>query len=105
LILSYFKILQNYAITEPEVEHYITIVDLLGRVELLDKANTFIKEIPIKPTTAIWGALLGTCRMHKNMELGSFVAKRVFELGPYDSSPHLLLYMSINKLDGMRLQE
>ncbi|KAF6144439.1 hypothetical protein GIB67_024666 [Kingdonia uniflora] len=87
----YFDLMKKYNV-EPEVEHYVTIVDLLGRAGLLDEAKTFIKEMPIEPNAAIWGALLGACRMHKNMELGSFAAERVFKLDPYDSGPHVLLY-------------
>ncbi|KAF6142287.1 hypothetical protein GIB67_039994 [Kingdonia uniflora] len=33
-------------------------------------------------------------RMHKNMELGSLAAERVFELDPYDSSRHVCDYAS-----------
>ncbi|KAF8414306.1 hypothetical protein HHK36_002308 [Tetracentron sinense] len=86
----YFDLMRKYKV-EPKVEHYVTIVDLLGRAGLLDQADRFIKEMPIEPTAAIWGALLGACRMHGKMELGAFAAERVFELDPHDSGPHVLL--------------
>ncbi|KAK9267285.1 hypothetical protein L1049_009708 [Liquidambar formosana] len=86
----YFDWMKKYNI-EPDVSHYVTIVDLLGRAGLFDQAEKFIKEMPIKPTAAVWGALLGACRMHKNMELGTYAAERVFELDPQDSGPHVLL--------------
>lgn len=76
---------------EPGISHYVTIVDLLGRAGLLNEALRFINEMPIQPTAAVWGALLGACRMHKNVEMGSFAAERVFELDPHDSGPHVLL--------------
>ncbi|KAF5794755.1 putative tetratricopeptide-like helical domain superfamily, DYW domain-containing protein [Helianthus annuus] len=87
----YFELMKKVNI-EPDVSHYVTMVDLLGRAGQLDHALNFINELPIKPTSAIWGALLGACRMHKNMELGAYAAERVFELDPYDSGPHILLY-------------
>ncbi|KAA8537256.1 hypothetical protein F0562_027057 [Nyssa sinensis] len=86
----YFELMKKYKV-EPEVAHYVTIVDLLGRAGLLDCAERFIREMPIEPTAAVWGALLGACRMHKNMELGTYAAERVFELDPHDSGPHVLL--------------
>ncbi|CAK9142959.1 unnamed protein product [Ilex paraguariensis] len=86
----YFELMKKYLV-EPDVSHYVTIVDLLGRAGRLDLAERFIKEMPIEPTAAVWGALLGACRMHKNMELGAYAAERVFELDPYDSGPHVLL--------------
>ncbi|XXG45129.1 hypothetical protein AAC387_Pa02g0295 [Persea americana] len=86
----YFELMKRYNV-EPKVEHYVTIVDLLGRVGLLDQAQRYINDMPIEPTVAIWGALLGACRMHRNMELGAYAAKHVFELDPHDSGPHVLL--------------
>ncbi|KAM4108055.1 hypothetical protein ACB094_03G016000 [Castanea mollissima] len=88
--LYYFELMKKHMI-EPQVSHYVTIVDLLGRAGLLDRALKFIREMPIEPTAAVWKALLGACRMHKNMELGAYAAEHVFELDPYDSGPHVLL--------------
>ncbi|XXG72791.1 hypothetical protein AAC387_Pa07g1806 [Persea americana] len=86
----YFELMKRYNV-EPKVEHYVTIVDLLGRAGLLDQAQRYINDMPIEPTAAVWGALLGACRMHRNMELGAYAAERVFELDPHDSGPHVLL--------------
>ncbi|XWS12988.1 hypothetical protein CRYUN_Cryun37aG0137000 [Craigia yunnanensis] len=85
--------MRNYNI-EPKISHYVTIVDLLGRAGLLDEVKRFIREMPIKPTAAVWGALLGACRMYKNMELGTYAAERVFELDPHYSGP-LVLFSNI----------
>ncbi|CAN1850433.1 Pentatricopeptide repeat-containing protein At3g24000, mitochondrial [Linum perenne] len=71
---------------------FITIVDLYGRAGQLEQAEKFIREMPIEPTAAVWGALLGACRMHKKTELGIYAAERIFELDPHDSGPHMLLY-------------
>ncbi|KAH7674284.1 TPR-like protein [Dioscorea alata] len=86
----YLKMMKLYKL-EPEVEHYVTVVDLLGRAGLLEQAQKFIDEMPIEPNAAVWGALLGACRMHKNVELGKFAAERVFQLDPHDSGPPVLL--------------
>ncbi|KAJ7950650.1 Pentatricopeptide repeat-containing protein [Quillaja saponaria] len=86
----YFDLMNKYNI-ERKVTHYVTIVDLLGRGGLLDRAKRFIEQMAIEPTAAVWGALLGACRMHDNMELGVYAAERVFELDPSDSGPHVLL--------------
>lgn len=86
-----FELMKKYKV-EPDVSHYVTMVDLLGRAGLLDQAERYIREMPIEPSAAVWGALLGACRMHKNMELGAYAAERVFELDPQDSGPHILLY-------------
>ncbi|BFG27253.1 hypothetical protein CerSpe_135270 [Prunus speciosa] len=104
----YFDLMKSYNI-EPQISHYVTIVDLLGRAGLLDRAEKFIREMPIEPTAAVWGALLGACRMHKNIDLGAYAAERVFELDPHDSGPHVLLsniYASAGRLsDAARVRK
>lgn len=86
----YFKLMSKHNV-EPQMVHYVTMVDLLGRGGLFDQAEKFIKEMPIEPDTAVWGALLGACRMHKNLELGAYAAERIFEFNSHDSGPHVLL--------------
>ncbi|KAM7270066.1 hypothetical protein ACFE04_029280 [Oxalis oulophora] len=88
--LYYFDLMKCKV--EPKISHYVTMVDLFGRAGLLDRAERFIKEMPIKPTAAVWGALLGACRMHKNTDLGVYAADRIFELDPHNSGPHVVLY-------------
>lgn len=87
----YFDMMKKYNV-EPQISHYVTMVDLLGRAGHLDQAIQFISEMPIKPTAAVWGALLGACRMHKNMELGGYAAERIFELDSHYPGTHVLLY-------------
>ncbi|KAI3459019.1 hypothetical protein Pfo_015682 [Paulownia fortunei] len=106
--LYYFEMMSKYNL-EPDITHYVTIVDLLGRAGQLGRAERFIREMTIQPTAALWKALLGACRMHKNMELGVYAAERVFELDPHDSGPHMLLsniYASAGRLsDAARVRK
>ena len=67
------------------------MVDILGCSGWLQEADEFIKQIPSKPTTSVWGALLGACRMHGNMDLGKLVAEKLFELDLHNSGTHVLL--------------
>ncbi|XP_021847438.1 pentatricopeptide repeat-containing protein At3g24000, mitochondrial isoform X1 [Spinacia oleracea] len=89
--LYYFKMMKKTYGLDPKIEHYVTIVDLLGRAGKLDQALRFITDIPMDPVAEIWKCLLGACRMHRNMELGVYAAERVFELDPYDSGPYVIL--------------
>lgn len=63
----------------------------------------------IEPTAAVWKALLGACRMHKNMELGVYAAEHAMKLDPHDSGPHMLLaniYASAGRLsDAARVRK
>lgn len=76
---------------EPRTEHYACVVDLLGRAGMEERAYEFIKEMPIPPSISVWGALLGSCKMHRKTELGRIAAEKLFELDPQDSGNHVLL--------------
>ncbi|ESW15257.1 hypothetical protein PHAVU_007G057700 [Phaseolus vulgaris] len=75
---------------EPGAEHYACIVDLLGRSGLVDRAYEFIKRMPILPTISVWGALLGSCKMHGKTKLGKIAAEKLFQLDPDDSGNHVV---------------
>lgn len=76
---------------EPKVEHYGSVVDLLGRVGLLNEAEKVIDSMPLEPNAAVWGALLGACRKHGNVELGEKVGKILLELEPRNGGRYALL--------------
>ncbi|XVE73730.1 hypothetical protein DITRI_Ditri11bG0141900 [Diplodiscus trichospermus] len=75
----------------PTIEHYSCMVDLLGKAGYLDEAWDFIQSMPLKPDATIWGALLGSCHIHKNIQLAEIAAKKLFELEPYNSANYVLM--------------
>eukprot|EP01018_Ginkgo_biloba_P034627 Gb_37255 [translate_table: standard] len=100
---QYFNCMSRYHIT-PTMKHYCCMVDLLGRAGHLDEAQDFISKMPTEPDAGVWGALLGACRTHANIELGECVAKRLFELDPKNSAPYVLLsniYAAAGRWDEM----
>ncbi|CAM8974510.1 unnamed protein product [Rhodiola kirilowii] len=91
------------------IEHYSCMVDLLGRTGYLDEAWDFVSTMPIQPDATVWGALLVSSRLHKNLERAETAAKKLFELEPYNSANYVLmmnLYSSLNRWEDVeRLQE
>ncbi|KAA8543820.1 hypothetical protein F0562_022003 [Nyssa sinensis] len=75
----------------PSVEHYACMVDLLGRANRLDEAAKVIAEMRIEPGPKVWGSLLGSCRIHCNVELAERASKRLFELEPTNAGNYVLL--------------
>jgi hypothetical protein len=67
------------------------MVDLLGRAGRLEEAKDFIVNMPILPNSSMWGALLGACRIHGNVELGQHAAECLFALEPHNPAPYVLL--------------
>lgn len=90
---------------QPNVAHYGCMVDLLGRAGQLQEAYEVIQNMPMKPNSIVWGALLGACRVHKDAELGEMAAKNILELEPDNSAVYVLLcnlYANCNKLESLR---
>ncbi|XP_058086107.1 pentatricopeptide repeat-containing protein At1g08070, chloroplastic-like [Magnolia sinica] len=84
----------------PQIEHYGCMVDLLGRIGLVEEAYEFIRTMPIEPDAFVWGALLGACRIHGRVQLGESIAKRLLELEPERDGAYVLMsniYASANR--------
>jgi pentatricopeptide repeat protein len=87
----YFYSMKEAHHITPKAEHYACMVDLLGRAGCLDDAKDIIHRMPIEPDAVIWGALLGACRIHVNVEIGKYAAEQLFKLEPQNDAPYLLL--------------
>lgn len=75
----------------PTAKHYACVIDMLARAGQLEEAYMLINQMEIKPNGAIWGALLGGCRIHGNADLGELAAKMLFELDPDHSGYYVLM--------------
>ncbi|KAH9297551.1 hypothetical protein KI387_029233, partial [Taxus chinensis] len=73
------------------VDHYVCMVDLLGRAGYLDDALNFAIKMPIKPVVVVWMCLLDSCRSQKNIGLAVFTATFLFELDPKNAMPYVVL--------------
>eukprot|EP01018_Ginkgo_biloba_P009907 Gb_21316 [translate_table: standard] len=101
---QYFNSMSRDYHIAPGGEHYCCMVDLLGRAGSLDEAHEFINKMPIKPDAAVWGSLLGSCRIHNNIELGERVAECLFELDSTNSAHYVLMsniYAAAGRWDDM----
>ncbi|KAJ0779813.1 putative aminoacyl-tRNA synthetase, class Ic, tetratricopeptide-like helical domain superfamily [Helianthus annuus] len=88
---QYFYKMKNEYEIEPTMDHYGAMVDLLGRSGRLTKAWDFIQNMPVEPGINVFGAMLGACKIHKNVELAEMAADRLFELNPNDGGYYVLL--------------
>ncbi|XP_065857622.1 putative pentatricopeptide repeat-containing protein At3g11460, mitochondrial [Euphorbia lathyris] len=102
--LEYFGVMQSKYMLQPGPEHYSCVVDLLGRAGRLNEARELIQSMKVKPDGAVWGALLGACRIHKNVELAELAFEKVVELEPTNIGYYVLLsniYTEARNLDGL----
>lgn len=89
---EYFKSMVNEYGIEPRIEHFASLVDIVGRHGRLENAMDLINSMPFEPDKAVWGALLGACRVHNNLELARVAAEALMKVEPESSTPYVLLY-------------
>ncbi|GFZ01821.1 tetratricopeptide repeat (TPR)-like superfamily protein [Actinidia rufa] len=91
--MEVFRDMVMHGVTPTNVTfHYGCMVDLLGRVGLLEEAFNFIRSMKQAPDHIIWGALLSACKIHRNFELGEKIAQILLDCGDADSGTCVLLY-------------
>ncbi|XP_020262727.1 pentatricopeptide repeat-containing protein At1g08070, chloroplastic-like [Asparagus officinalis] len=89
--LFHFQNMKETYRIEPKLEHYGCMVDLLSRAGMLEEAQKLVREMPIEPNGAVWGALLSGCRVYNNVELGEEAAKHLLEIEPNNDGNYVLL--------------
>lgn len=88
---KFFNLMIKDYLIEPTVQHYTCMVDLLGHSGRLEEANNLIKQMSVKPDSGVWGALLNSCKIHGNVELGEQALERLIDLEPNDAGNYVLL--------------
>ncbi|KAI3816642.1 hypothetical protein L1987_16345 [Smallanthus sonchifolius] len=87
------KMCDKYNIN-PKPEHYICIIDLVGRAGLFSEAKDIIQRMPnscsSKDSAVAWRSLLSACQSHKQMELAQMAAEKLMEL-ENDSGVYVLM--------------
>ncbi|KAK8592214.1 hypothetical protein V6N13_062800 [Hibiscus sabdariffa] len=86
----FLSMTRDYGI-QPRGQHYAAMVDLLGRSGKLCEAYEFVLNSPFKEHPAIWGALLGACRIHGDMDLAKLAADKFLELDPENAGTYVVL--------------
>lgn len=75
----------------PQAKHYAAMVDLLGRAGKLKEAYEFALKSPCKEHPVIWGALLGACKIHGDLDLLKIASKKYFELDRLNTGKYVVL--------------
>ncbi|XP_022141202.1 pentatricopeptide repeat-containing protein At4g33990 [Momordica charantia] len=94
---------ETYGIS-PSLKHYGCMVDLFGRAGHLEKAYNFVRNMPIQPDASVWGALLGACRIHENVELVRTVSDHLLEVESKNVGYYVLLsniYAKLGQWEGV----
>ncbi|TYH01953.1 hypothetical protein ES288_A09G101200v1 [Gossypium darwinii] len=87
----FFEYISRYKSTAIKLQHYVCMVDVLGRCGKLEEAEGLIKNMQVKPNSIVWLALLSACRMHSNLGVAERAVKSILDLEPNCSAAYVLL--------------
>ncbi|ESQ35166.1 hypothetical protein EUTSA_v10006722mg [Eutrema salsugineum] len=88
--LAYYDMITRDFGIKPAIEHCVCVIDLLGRSGRLAEAETFISKMPVKPNDLVWRSLLGSCKIHGDLDRGRKAAEHLTKLEPEDDSVYVL---------------
>lgn len=102
--LECFKSMGSYSITA-SIEHYVTMVDLLGRAGNFTMVEDLLQKMPVQPNLTLWLCLLSACRKHGNVDLGRYAFDYAISLQPkqaaaYDMMSHIYAHAGLWDLAG-----
>ncbi|KAL6007984.1 hypothetical protein ACLOJK_033489 [Asimina triloba] len=91
----YFDLMWNQYRIKPTNKHYGCMVDLLGRIGLLEEAFKMVAEMPIPPNAIILGSLLSACRIQNNLSMAERVSEMIMciqeDCPPNDTSHYVIM--------------
>ncbi|KAG1342452.1 pentatricopeptide repeat-containing protein, mitochondrial [Cocos nucifera] len=78
--MLHFESMQKDFGISPVMEHYVSIVSMLGSAGYLDEALEFIEQMPVEPSVDVWETLMNLCRVNGNVDLGNRCSEIIEQL-------------------------
>ncbi|EFJ17061.1 hypothetical protein SELMODRAFT_228785 [Selaginella moellendorffii] len=88
---SYFVSMSEDFGVEPREEHYVCVIDLLGRAGRLRDAEELVMKTSKLLGAVGWTSVLGACRTHGDLHRANQVVDEAVKLEPENSGAYLLL--------------
>lgn len=78
-MLHFESMQKDFGIT-PTMEHYASIVSMLGQSGYIAEAHEFVERMPVEPSIEVWENLMNMCRLNGFLELGDRCAQIIERL-------------------------
>lgn len=89
--LDYFESMSRDHGISPQIEHYASIIDLLGRAGCFGEVEAMLSVIPMQPDLAMLLCLLGACRKHRKVALGEQMFHWAVRLHPTHAAAYVMM--------------
>lgn len=89
--VEYFQSMSRDYGLIPEAEHYVCMVDLLGRAGHFNSIEGLLLSMPHQPNLSIWLSLLSACRKHGKLLLGRQAFDQAVQLEPKNAAAYNLM--------------
>ncbi|KNA15674.1 hypothetical protein SOVF_096020 [Spinacia oleracea] len=102
---KYFSLMTNQYGISPVEDHYVCMVDLLGRTGHIKEAEELISKMSCKAGPLVWKTLLGACHIYGDFEAGKRAAQCAMHLKQSDPSTYVLLsnmFAGLNHWEGAK---
>ncbi|KAJ4958454.1 hypothetical protein NE237_025565 [Protea cynaroides] len=102
----HFELMKNEYGIAPQMEHYLGLIDVLGKAGHFTETEEFIEKLPMEPTAAVWEALMNYARIHGDIEMEDRAEELLVALDPSKAvankipTPPPKKRTAINMLDG-----
>lgn len=80
--LMYFELMNKEYGIIPRIEHYLGVIDVLGKFGHINEAEELVDKMPIEPTAEVWEALRNYARIHGAIELEDRAEEMLAALDP-----------------------
>ncbi|XP_057429030.1 pentatricopeptide repeat-containing protein At1g03540 [Lotus japonicus] len=87
----YFALMVDEYGIKPGVEHYNCMIDLLGRAEMIEEAESLLENADCRYDHSLWAVLLGACTKCSDYVTAERVARKMIELEPDFHLSYVLL--------------
>ncbi|GAB2228096.1 hypothetical protein Droror1_Dr00009926 [Drosera rotundifolia] len=75
----------------PIIEHYVCVINMLGRAGQLEAAYELLVTTPIENNAVAWRSFLSACELHGNADFAQVAAQHIFELEPEHCGNYVLM--------------
>ncbi|KAK7412179.1 hypothetical protein VNO78_03629 [Psophocarpus tetragonolobus] len=86
-----FKQINAYYKIPLTIEHYASLVDLLGRSGKLEDAFEILRTMPMKPSARVWSSLVSACKLHGRLDIAELLAPQLIRSEPNNACNYRLL--------------